>query len=166
PMRYGAGLAPAGGRIVAMLTKATTAPIPRTTSGDGATSFTPRRPSAAPREVAVEGRGGRLRLALVLGAELRRPVRPIDGRAHLEERDLADLHPEVQRDRQVGDVRQLEGQVALPAGVDIPRCRVDEQSKPPEGALSLQAGHEIVRQLDPFERLAGDELAGVKEERT
>ena len=34
---------------------------------------------------------------------------------HLEEADLADPHPEVEGDRQVGDVRQLEGQVALPA---------------------------------------------------
>ena len=82
-------------------------------------------------EIAVEGGRGRLRLALVLRPELGRAVRPVDRARHLEEADLADPHPEVERDRQVRDVRELERQVALPAGIDIARRRVDEQAEPP-----------------------------------
>ena len=122
----------------------------------------PRRP---PVEVAVEGRRGRLRLALVLRAELGRAVRPLDRARHLEEADLADPHPEVERDRQVGDVRQLERQVALPARIDVAGGRVDEQPEPAQRALALEPGDEVVRQLDPFERLAEHELAGVEDER-
>ena len=72
-------------------------------------------------EVAVRGRRGRCRLALVLGAQLLAAVRPFDRAGHGEEADLADLHAEVERDGQVGDVGQLERQGALPARVDIAR---------------------------------------------
>ncbi len=53
------------------------------------------------------------------------------GRAHPEEADLPDPHPVVERDRQVGDVGQLERQRALPARVHVAGRRVDEQ---PEAA--------------------------------
>ena len=76
----------------------------------------PRGRFAPALEVRVErGRGG-LGLALVLGAELLAAVRPLHGRAHPEEADLADPHAEVERDRQVGDVRQLERQVPFQPG--------------------------------------------------
>ena len=91
------------------------------------------------REVAVERGRRRLRLALVLRSELLRAVRPIDRARHLEERDLADLHPEIERDRQVRDVRQLERQVALPARVDVARGRVDQQPESAQRALALRA---------------------------
>src|SRR5258708_2554410 len=47
------------------------------------------------------------------------------------EADLTDLHAVVQGDRQVRDVRELKGQVPLPAGVDVARSRMDEESQPP-----------------------------------
>ena len=88
------------------------------------------------------------------------------GRAHLEEADLADLHPEVEGDRQVRDVRQLEGQVALPARVDVARRRVDQQA---EAAQATSCPSSLATrsfgQLDPFERLAEHELAGMEDER-
>ncbi len=42
---------------------------------------------------------------------------------------------------------------------------MDEQAQASERRLALQAGHEIVRQLDPLERLAEHELARVQHER-
>ncbi len=58
----------------------------------------------------------------------------VGGGRHLEERDLADLHPRVDRDRQVGDVRQLERQVPVPSRVDEPGGGVDEQAEAAERA--------------------------------
>ena len=83
----------------------------------------------------------------------------------LHERDLPDLHPVVDRDRQVGDVRQLERHVPVPAGVDEARGRVDEQAEAAQRALSLEARDEIVGKLHALERRAEHELAGVEDER-
>ena len=71
-------------------------------------------------EVQVEAGRGRLRLALVLAARLAPSRRELDRPVHAHERDLPDRHPVVDRDRQVGDVRELERQVALEAGSTKP----------------------------------------------
>jgi hypothetical protein len=42
---------------------------------------------------------------------------------------------------------------------------MDEQAEPAERRLALQPGDEVVRQLDPFERLAEHEFAGMEDER-
>ena len=42
---------------------------------------------------------------------------------------------------------------------------MDQESQPPQAALSLEPGDEVVRQLHPFERLAQHELARVEDER-
>jgi hypothetical protein len=42
---------------------------------------------------------------------------------------------------------------------------VDEQPEAAQGRLPFEPGDEVVRQLDPFERLAEHELAGVQDER-
>ena len=169
--------APASDRKVPAWTSATGNPPPRSCRQSTA-SFIATRPSPLPLrrsaargllgrwlDVAMEGGRGRLGLALVLGTELWRTVRALDRARHLEEADLADAHPEIQRDRQVGHVRQLERQVALPARVDIASCGVDQQAEPAERRLAFEASDEIVRQLDPLERLAEDELARVEDER-
>ena len=49
----------------------------------------------------------------------------------LDERELPDLHPRIDRDREVGDVRQLERDVPVPAGIDEACGRVDQQAEPP-----------------------------------
>ena len=41
---------------------------------------------------------------------------------------------------------------------------MDEQADASEAALALQAGHQVVGQLDVFQRAAQDELAGVEDE--
>ena len=139
--------APASVRNVPAWTSATVVPPPRLVDQSTASFRLTARalPRSAqdrvgssrgrPVEVAVERRRGRLGLALVLRAELGRAVRPLDRARHLEEADLADPHPEVERDRQVGDVGQLEGQVALPARVDVAGGRVDEQPEPAKRAV-------------------------------
>ncbi len=71
----------------------------------------------------------------------------------------------VDRDRQIRDVRQLERDVAVPARVDEARRRMDEQPEPPQRALALEPRHQVVGQLDPLERRAEHELAGVQDER-
>src|SRR5688572_19215886 len=115
-------------------------------------------------EVAVVLRGSGAGLALVLRPELARAVRPLDGARHLEEADLADLHASVERDRQIRDVRQLERQIALPSRVDIAGRGVDEQAESAQTRLPVQAHDKVLRQLDPLQGLAEDELVGMEDE--
>lgn len=77
------------------------------------------------------------RLALVLGAELRSAVEMLSRRREAQKGDLPDLHTVVERDGQVGDVAQLQRQLAPPARVDVARRRVDEQADAPERRLAL-----------------------------
>src|SRR5579884_2080047 len=120
-------------------------------------------PSArATREVEVVATRRRTALALVLRARLLRPVRTVGGRRHAQERDLPDLHARVDRDREVGDVRQLEGQVPVPACVDESCGAVDEEAETAEARLALEARDEVVGQRDAFERRAEHELAGME----
>src|SRR3954452_12391796 len=86
-------------------------------------------------EVPMVRRGSRLGLALVLRSELRRAVGPLDGTRHPEEADLAAPHAVIQRDRQVGHIRKLEREVALPARVHVPGRGVNEEPEPPQGAV-------------------------------
>src|SRR3954447_7552622 len=115
--------------------------------------------------VDVDGRRRGLELALVLGPERPRAVRPLDGAAHPEEADLADPHPGVEGDREVRHVRQLEREGPLPAGVDVARRRVDQQAEAAEARPSFQPRHDVVRELHPLQRPAEHELARVEDER-
>jgi len=55
--------------------------------------------------------------------------------------------------------------VSLPSSPDQrSRGRMNEQAEPSERRLALQPGYEIVRELDPFDGLAKDELARVENE--
>ena len=55
--------------------------------------------------------------------------------------------------------------MAVPAGVDEARGRVDQQPEPAERALPLEPGDEVVGQPHPLERRAEHELAGMEDER-
>ena len=125
---------PGVGAERAGLDSATRVPPPRSVRQSTASLMRHRRSHVLPVEVPVEGRGGRLLLALVARPQLRRAVRPLDRRRHPEERDLADAHAVVERDGQVRDVRQLERQVALPARIDVAGGRVDQQPEPAQRA--------------------------------
>src|ERR687898_1456706 len=121
--------------------------------------------SVAVAEVEVVAARGGAALALVLRAGGVAAVRMICGGGHEEERDLADLHAGIDRDGKGRDVRELEGQVAVPAGVNEAGGRVREQPEAPQRALPVEAGGEIIREPHPFERRGERELGRVEDER-
>ena len=92
-------------------------------------------------------------------------VRRLGGLGQLDERELADLHPVVDRDREVGDVRELERHVPVPAGVDEAGGGVDEQAEPAEELLPSSRATRSSGSRDPLERRAEHELARVQDER-
>ena len=94
---------------------------------------------ASPSKFCQYRRRSRAGLALVLGAEPAGTVRCLGRLGHLDERELPDLHADVDRDRKVRDVRQLERHVAVPARVDEAGRRVDEEPEPPEASSSPRA---------------------------
>ena len=104
-------------------------------------------------------------MSLVLRSHAGRPIWCVSRRRHPQEADLADLHAGVERDREVGHVRQLEGEVAVPSGVDEAGGRVDEQPEPPERRLAVEAGDEVIGKLDPFEGGPEHEFTWVEDER-
>src|SRR5262245_51284039 len=87
-------------------------------------------------EVEVVARRRRAPLTLVLRSRRLTAVRVLGRGRHPQERDLPDLHPRVERDREVRDVRELEGEMAVPAGVDEARGAVDQQPEATERALA------------------------------
>ena len=89
----------------------------------------------------------------------------VGGRRHRHETHLSDLHAGINSDRQVGDVRQLEGDVAVESRVDEPGRGMDQEPEAAERALALDAGDEIVGDCDSLERGAEHELPGVQHER-
>src|SRR5580692_9321408 len=94
--------------------------------------------------------GRRSALAGVLRTESLGPVRAVGRGRHLEETDLADLHPRVQRDRQIRDVGQLQRDVPVPTGVHEPGRRVDDESQAAERALAVQSANNVVGDRDAF----------------
>src|SRR6266545_1118666 len=108
-------------------------------------------PDATPLEVPMVQAGGRVALPAVLAADPRVAIADLDRARQALEADLADLHAVVQGDRQVSHVRQLQRQVAFPAGIDVARRGVDEQAQAPKRALPFEPGDEVIRQLDALE---------------
>src|SRR6266853_6339431 len=113
------------------------------------------------RAVEVELRPGRGRAALVLvpGSVDGRAVRMLARRTGSEQAELPDLHAGPELDRQCGDVRQLESDVAGEAGIYPPGGGVGEQSQPAETRLALQSPGDVVRQRYDLVGRAEDELA-------
>src|SRR4051812_46702797 len=123
----------------------------------------PRRRLPVAAEVLEVAARGRAPLALVLRPDTLRAVRQGGGGGHAQEGDLADLHPRIERDRQVGNVGQLEGEMAIPARVDESRGGMNEQAQAAEGTLPFQSGDEVVWQRDALGGGPEDELAGMKD---
>src|SRR5579875_1865853 len=116
------------------------------------------RGSAAGPRGAVPARRRRT-LALVMAAELRAAVGPQRRAVERHERQLRDLKARVQHDRHAGEVVELERERPPPPGVAEAGGRVHDQPEAPQGALALDARHDVVRELDPFERAPEAELA-------
>src|SRR5829696_114235 len=128
----------------------------------------PRRRLSAPLrslEVEIEAAGGGLCLPLVLAARLALPVWMLDGPIHPNKGDLPDRHAVIDRDREVRDVRQLQGEVSLKTRIAEARRAVDQKTQAAKRALSLEAAHEIVGQPHALESLGQDEFAGMQDER-
>src|ERR1039458_530820 len=109
--------------------------------------------------------GRRATLSGVLRAEALRSVGAIGRRRHLEEADLADLHARIERDRQIRDVRQLQGDVSVPAGVDESGGRMDDEAQSSERTLSVQSSDDVIGDRDALGRRAQHELARVQDHR-
>src|SRR5207245_9194265 len=88
-------------------------------------------------ELLEEAARGGTPLSLVFAPASSRAVRLVGRGGQAEERDLADLHAGVDRDRGVGHVRQLAGQKTVPSRVDVPGRRVDQQPQSAERGLPL-----------------------------
>src|SRR5436305_10139484 len=100
-----------------------------------------------------------------MAAELGTAVWPHGRAVERHERQLRDQQARVELDRNAREVVELERERALPAGVTETRGGVDDQPEAADGALALDPGDYVIGQLDPFERAAEAELAGVDDER-
>src|SRR5699024_10937000 len=116
-------------------------------------------------EVLPVATGSRSPLALILRTNRSGAIRYVGVRGHRHEADLADLHARIERDRQRRDVRQLEGDVAVPAGVDEPGGRMDQQAQAAEARFTLEPPDDVRWQLDPFGGRAENEFARMQDER-
>src|SRR4051794_14339568 len=94
-----------------------------------ATFSAPEWTSAPAFEVEVEAAGSGLGLTLVLAVGLPRAIGVLHRSVHAHERDLPDWHAEVDRDRQVRHVRELERQISREAAIHEPGGGVDQQAE-------------------------------------
>ena len=92
-------------------------------------------------------------------------VGPLGRLIQRHERELGDRLPRPEHDRHAREVGDLERERPAEAGVDEARGGVHDQSQPAEARLALDAGHDVVGQLDPLDGGAEHELARVDHER-
>ena len=78
---------------------------------------------------------------------------------HPVEADLADLHPLVDGDREGGDIGQLQGEIAVEAGIDEPGRRVDEEAE----AADLHVAYKPIRGERPLDDFPTGTLAAREE---
>src|SRR5207237_3675742 len=91
------------------------------------------------RGVLGDARRGRAGLTLVLRAEARRTVRPVDRGGQAQKADLSDAHSVIEGDRHLRLVRSLQRKFARTAGVDVSRRGVDVQTETGEGGRTVGA---------------------------
>src|SRR5215207_8396649 len=115
-------------------------------------------------EVLEAAAGRRPTLALVVRAVGRRTVRVLGRRREPEEGELTDLHARPQHDRQGGDVRELQRDVAGEPRVDEAGGRMGQQAEAPQARLALDPGGEVVGKRDRLERAAEHELSRMQHE--
>lgn len=114
--------------------------------------------------VLVHFAGSRFVLTLIFRFASRVAVRDLTGEVEELERDLTDRHIGPEADRKRGCVGKLQGDRAFEAWVDEPGGRVDDESEPTEGRLSLKAPDDVVRETEELDGRAKDELARMKDE--
>src|SRR5262249_29645119 len=94
-------------------------------------------------EALIRARRRGAALALILRAGFRAAVWVFGRAGQPEKAELTDLHARPQRDRQVGDVGKLEGDVPAEARVDETRRRVRQQAEAAEQRLAFQTPGEV-----------------------
>ena len=78
--------------------------------------------------------------------------------------ELRQSHSRVEFDGDAAQVAELEGDLALEAGIDEAGGGVDDDGEAADGASALDAGDEVVGDLDPLEGGAEYEFTGVEDE--
>src|SRR6202046_5426189 len=124
-------------------------PMASLTGTDSSWIFTSSRRCGCSRaEVVRVPARGRAPLALVLRLQSSGTVRIVRRGGHLEEANLPNLHAGVNGNGQVGHIRELQGQVAVPTGIQQSGGGVDQQAQAAERGLALAPGDQVVRPLD------------------
>src|SRR5271167_2373780 len=93
---------------------------------------------SGPYEIQIRTRRRWSTLALVFRPDARAAVRMLGGAGQPQYAQLADFHARPQRDRQVGDVGEFQGDVTAEAGVDEAGGGMGEQSQASERRFALQ----------------------------
>ena len=78
--------------------------------------------------------------------------------------ELGQSHSRIEFDGDAAEVAELQGDLSLEAGIDEAGGGVDDDGEASDGASALDAGDEVVGDLDPFHGGAEDEFAGVEDE--
>src|SRR5213080_1006972 len=91
--------------------------LPTCTTRAGRRRFTGALELLVLAEVQVVARRCRAALALVFRPCGIASIGMLGGGAHPQKRDLPDLHPRIDRDRQVRDVRELEREMPVEPGI-------------------------------------------------
>src|SRR6478672_2036706 len=138
--------------------------LPTCTTRAGRGRFTGALELLVLAEVQVVARWRRAALALVFRPCGIASIGVLGGGAHPQKRDLADLHPRIDRDWQVRDIRELEREMAAEARINKSRRAVDQQPEAAEARLPLQSSNQVVAQRYPLSRRSEDELPGVEDE--
>src|SRR5882757_981542 len=86
---------------------------------------------SGPYEIQIRTRRRWSTLALVFRPDARAAVRMLGGAGQPQDAQLTDFHARPQRDRQIGDVGEFQGDVTAEAGVDEAGGRMGEQAQAP-----------------------------------
>src|ERR1700742_3877437 len=93
---------------------------------------------SGPYEIQIRPRRRWPTLALVFRPDARAAIRILGRTGQPQDAQLADFHARPQRDRQVGDVGEFQGDVTAEAWIDEAGGRMGEQSQTPERRFALQ----------------------------
>src|ERR671937_1900775 len=115
-------------------------------------------------EIEVQAAGRGYLLAAVLAAA-RRAVRRLSRRRHQRKRDLADPHAGIQRNRQISQIADLQGEMTFETRVDESGGTVDHDAESAQRTAAFEAGDQIVGHAHPFDGVAKDEPVRMKEHR-
>src|SRR5580693_3459908 len=119
---------------------------------------------SGPYEVLIRARRRRSALALILRPCARAAVGMFGRAGQPQDAQLTDLHTRPERDRQVGDVGELQGDVTAKAGIDEAGGRMGQQPQASQRRLALQPARQVLRKRAQLQRRTKHELSGMQHE--